>query len=245
MTRPATIGAQDYVLQGSPARARMPILLQGELHRLNEPQHGIDDAGDRHRCEPAPGPGRDARARQRRHRRLRRRNGTRSTLVRLALVRGELHRPGLRPRPRRLRRLIARALRRAPPASADPVPRRDDRGAAIAPGRPRAGGPGGAGSGGAPGRGARQADHPGRGGNARRASAARGDRHRRGRRRRRAGRDGAAGGYQAGALVGRVTAPGERPVHHKGGRGRGDRRDGRTRALPRWCRSGFPAPAKR
>ena len=39
----------------------MPILLHAELHRLIEPQH--DDAGDRHRCEPAPGPGRDARAR--------------------------------------------------------------------------------------------------------------------------------------------------------------------------------------
>ena len=42
---------------GSPTRAGMPILLQGELHQLNEPQHGIDDAGDASPIEPAPGPG--------------------------------------------------------------------------------------------------------------------------------------------------------------------------------------------
>ena len=109
---------------GSPAMARMPIFVQGALHGVNETRLGIDDARGRDRCQPAPGPRRDARARERRHRRLRRLDGTRGALVRLALVRAEsCVIPDYARDPDAYIYLIDRKRRRrAPPASADPVP---------------------------------------------------------------------------------------------------------------------------
>ena len=119
---------------GSPATARMPIFVQGALHGVNETRLGIDDARDRDRCEPAPGPRRDARL------------GNAGIAV--CAVETAPGAPSFASRwcaesavipdfardPDAYIDSLIERLRPAPAASADPVPRRDDRGASITPG---------------------------------------------------------------------------------------------------------------